>query len=100
MSPPSSSFFFLSLGGIAPAGAAEKIHEVIKIIFQGEAGQKNRKKKRMAEMCVPKEPDGPDEATLPFWGNGGEGRDPGSWGSPGLASSLQGGKRVCSALGL
>lgn len=50
----------------------------------------------MAEICVPKEPGGLDEAEPPLWGNGGEGRAPGSWGSPGLASSLQGGERVWS----
>lgn len=95
MSPHSSSFFFLSLGGIAPGGLPRTIHEVIKTVVQGGAGQ-NREEKKMAEICVPKEPGGLDEAEPPLWGNGGEGRALGSWGSPGLASSLQGGERVWS----
>ncbi|XP_014322760.1 CD209 antigen isoform X4 [Myotis lucifugus] len=44
----------------------------------------------MAEMCVPKEPGGPDEAEPPLWGNGGEARAPGSWGSPEEREIFQG----------
>lgn len=37
------------------------INEVIKTVVQGGARQ-NREEKKMAEMCVPKEPGGLDEA--------------------------------------
>ncbi|XP_016058935.1 PREDICTED: CD209 antigen-like protein 2 [Miniopterus natalensis] len=44
----------------------------------------------MAEMCVPKEPGGHDEAKPPFWGDGGEGRAPGSCESPEEREIFQG----------
>lgn len=45
-------------------------------------------------MYDPKEPGDPHEDGSPFWGDGGDGRAPGSWRSPGLDSGLQGGERV------
>ncbi|CAK6445187.1 unnamed protein product [Pipistrellus nathusii] len=41
---------------MSPGGVPRTIHEVIKTVVQGGAGQ-NREEKKMAEMCIPKEPE-------------------------------------------